>query len=152
MNVIKLHSDKPVTAANLVWEEPPTTEHKHGKYADFAQALRENPGRHAIIATFSADRKRSGWGLSNSINSGKLVDFRPSDAGAFKATCRSTGDECRVYVRFEAAAAYANGATTPEGNAVRQFAPEAASVCDHEQVRQISEHDVECLDCGLVSA
>lgn len=24
--------------------------------------------------------------------------------------------------------------------------------CTHEHVRQISEHDVECLDCGLVSA
>ena len=24
--------------------------------------------------------------------------------------------------------------------------------CTHEHVRQISEHDVECTDCGLVSA
>lgn len=105
MNIIKLHSDKPVTAANLVWEEPPTTEHKHGKYADFAQALRENPGRHAIITTFPAESKKRGWSLSNTINAGKLVDFRPGDTGAFKATCRSTGDECRVYVQFVAATA-----------------------------------------------
>lgn len=26
------------------------------------------------------------------------------------------------------------------------------AVCTHEYVRQISEHDVECTDCGLVSA
>lgn len=24
--------------------------------------------------------------------------------------------------------------------------------CEHQNVRQIDEHDVECLDCGLVSA
>jgi len=24
--------------------------------------------------------------------------------------------------------------------------------CEHEHVRQVSEHDVECLDCGVVSA
>lgn len=103
MNVIKLHSDKPITAANLVWEEPPTTEHRHGKYADFAQALRENPGRHAVIATFPAGNKKRGWSLSNTINSGKLIDFRHTDDGTFKAVCRSTGDECRVYVQFAAA-------------------------------------------------
>jgi hypothetical protein len=26
------------------------------------------------------------------------------------------------------------------------------SDCDHERLRQISEHDVECIDCGLVQA
>ena len=26
------------------------------------------------------------------------------------------------------------------------------SQCDHQSTRQIDEHDVECLDCGAVSA
>jgi hypothetical protein len=24
--------------------------------------------------------------------------------------------------------------------------------CSHERIRQVSEHDVECIDCGLVQA
>lgn len=30
--------------------------------------------------------------------------------------------------------------------------PAEPTACQHERTRQISEHDVECLDCGLVSA
>ena len=29
---------------------------------------------------------------------------------------------------------------------------ERMTACSHERVRQIDEHDVECLDCGTVSA
>lgn len=27
-----------------------------------------------------------------------------------------------------------------------------STACEHEHIRQIDEHDVECLDCGEVSA
>lgn len=96
MNVIRLHSDKPVTAANLVWENPPERNRRTGKYADFAQALRENPDRWAVIATFPADQKKRGWALSNTINSGKLIDF---PAREFQALCRTGNGETRVYVQ-----------------------------------------------------
>ncbi|HEY1179339.1 MAG TPA: hypothetical protein VGF17_24555 [Phytomonospora sp.] len=96
MNLIKLHQDKPVTAANLVWEEPPAKTGRGGKYAEFAQALRENPGRWAVMATFRAGDKKRGWSLSNHVNAAKFVDFRD---GTFEATCRSVDDETRVYVR-----------------------------------------------------
>lgn len=99
MNVIKLHQDKPVTAANLVWEEPPSKVGRGGKYADFAQALRENPSRWAVIATFDSTAKKSGWAKSNTINSGKLIDFRDV-AGRFEAACRTVNGETRVYVRY----------------------------------------------------
>lgn len=99
MNVITLHQDKPVNAANLVWEEPPSKNGKAGKYAEFAAALRSNSGRWAVLATFPASNKKRGWSTSNSINSAKLIDFR-DDNGRFEAVCRSTGDETRIYVRF----------------------------------------------------
>jgi hypothetical protein len=99
MNVIKLHQDKPVTAANLVWEQPPAKTGRGGKYADFAQALRENEGRWAILATFQAAEKKSGWSKSNIINAGKLIDFR-DDEGRFEAVCRTVNGETRVYVRY----------------------------------------------------
>lgn len=99
MNIITLHQDKPITAANLVWEEPPTKHARGGKYAEFAQALRQNPGRWAVLATLPAARKKTAWSSSNGINSGKLIDFR-DDNGTFESRVRSTGDETRIYVRF----------------------------------------------------
>lgn len=94
MNVIRLHSDKPVSAANLVWENPPERI-RTGKYAEFAQALRENPSRWAVIATFATAEKKRGWALANVINAGKLIDF---PKGQFRATCRTLNGETRVYV------------------------------------------------------
>ena len=99
MNVIKLHQDRPVTAANVVWENPPSLANRAGKYADFTQALRENPGQWAVITTLGPTEKRRAWGMSNSINAAKLVDFR-DDQGRFEATCRSGNSETRVYVRY----------------------------------------------------
>lgn len=37
---------------------------------------------------------------------------------------------------------YPNGATSAESNAVRQFAPEAATSCEHELLGRLSSEDV----------
>lgn len=95
MNVVTLHSDKPVTPANLVWQNPPEKP-RRGRHAEFAEALRSRPGQWAVFATFDPTRKKSGWAASNCINSGKLVDF---PKGEFQAVTRSVDGVTRVYVR-----------------------------------------------------
>ena len=99
MNIVTLHSDKPDTPANLVWENPPDKP-KRGKHAEFAQALRSRPGQWAVFATFDPAKKKSGWAASNCINSGKLIDC---PKGHFQAVTRSVDGTTRVYVRATAA-------------------------------------------------
>lgn len=99
MNLVTLHSDKPVTPANLVWENPPEKP-KRGAHAEFAEALRTRPGQWAVLATFSDANKRRGWGTSNGVNSGKYVDF---PKGQFQAVTRTIDGTTRVYVRALAA-------------------------------------------------
>lgn len=100
MTVITLHTDKPVTAAGLIWENPPERS-TAGKYAAVAQALRENPNQWAVVRTFDAHHRSQGWRFSNTINSGtKLADFRANRDGHFKALCRTANGETRVYVRW----------------------------------------------------
>jgi hypothetical protein len=99
VNVVTLHHDKPVTPANLVWENPPEKA-RHGKHAEFAQALRTRPGQWAVFTTVDPGQKRRGWAAANSINSGRLIDF-PKDE--FQAVTRSTDGTTRVYVRALAA-------------------------------------------------
>lgn len=95
MNVVTLHNDKPVTPANLIWENPPEKP-RRGRYAEFAQALNARPGEWAVFATFDANLKKRGWVASNSINSGKFVDF---PKGHFEAVSRTLGGTTRVYIR-----------------------------------------------------
>lgn len=99
MNVVTLHSDKPVTPANLVWADPPAKP-KRGRHAEFAEALRSRPGQWAVLATFDGTEKKRGWSTSNGINSGKYIDF---PKGAFQAVTRSVDGTTRVYVRATAA-------------------------------------------------
>lgn len=99
MNIVTLHNDKPVTPANLVWENPPEKP-RRGKHAEFAQALRTRPGQWAVFTTTDANHKRTGWSAANGINSGKFVDF-PKDE--FQAVTRTIDGTTRVYVRALAA-------------------------------------------------
>lgn len=98
MNVITLHNDQPINAAGLVWEDPPQRK-KTGKYGAITAALRERPGRWAVVRTLDSTDKKQAWSFSNTISSGKLIDFRSTD-GRFEAVCRSTNGESRVYVRY----------------------------------------------------
>lgn len=99
MNVVTLHNDKPVTPANLVWENPPDKP-RHGKHAEFAQALRTRPGQWAVFTTLDAAKKKTAWSAANGVNSGKFVDF-PKDE--FQAVTRTIDGTTRVYVRALAA-------------------------------------------------
>ena len=99
MNIVTLHNDKPVTPANLVWENPPEKP-RRGKHAEFAQALRTRPGQWAVLTTADATQKRACWATANSVNSGKFTDF-PKDE--LQAVTRTIDGTTRVYVRALAA-------------------------------------------------
>ena len=95
MNIVTLHNDKPVTPANLVWENPPEKP-RRGKHAEFAQALLTRPGQWAVFTTLDAAKKKTAWSAANGVNSGKFVDF-PKDE--FQAVTRTIDGTTRVYVR-----------------------------------------------------
>lgn len=91
-----LRDDQPERAAGLVWETPPDTHHRPGKYATIAAALRERPGQWAVIRTYPSDQAKRGWGFANTIREGKLVDFRDG----YEAAARTVEGHVRVYVRY----------------------------------------------------
>lgn len=75
-------------------DEPPPATGKQREYAIFAQALREHPGKWAILPGV----KRGGY--SPQINRGKFAAFRP--AGHFESVTRRPLDsnEPSTYVRY----------------------------------------------------
>lgn len=84
-----------MTEFEVQWvEEPPPASGRQREYAMFAQALRDNPGRWAILP----GPPRSG--ISSQVQQGKYAAFRP--AGAFEAVSRRSLDDNkpRTYVRF----------------------------------------------------
>ncbi|WP_293783610.1 hypothetical protein [uncultured Aeromicrobium sp.] len=84
-----------VSPAGLVFEEPPARTNV-GRYAEIAAALRERPGRWAVVKTWPAERKKAAWSFASHVNSGKLADMR----GGFEATARTIDGQTRVYVRY----------------------------------------------------
>lgn len=95
-SITLIRDDQPQRAAGLVWEEPPNKNHRPGKYAAIAAALRERPGQWAVIRTYPAEQSKRGWGFANTIREGKLVDFRHG----FESCARTVDGQVRVYVRF----------------------------------------------------
>lgn len=83
--------------AGLVWEEPPTQKGRPGKYATIAAALKERPGKWAVLRTYPSEHAKRGWGFANTIREGKLIDFRDG----FEAAARTVDGQVRVYVRFQ---------------------------------------------------
>ncbi|MGC0143186.1 hypothetical protein [Pseudactinotalea sp. Z1732] len=103
MSVITLNStDRTITPADLVWENPPERKQDAGIYAAVAAALKAKPGQWAVLRTFKSASKRRAWSFASVINSGKLVDFRNTPGGGFEATARTSDDgSVRVYVRYQ---------------------------------------------------
>jgi hypothetical protein len=86
------------TPVGLVWENPPTPTRNTGKYVAIAAALKNNPGRWAVIRSFDKAQSKRAWAFSGTINRGKLVDFREP---SFECIARTVGNEVRVYVRYQ---------------------------------------------------
>lgn len=87
--------DRTPQPAGLVWEEPPTRT-RPGKYAPIAAALRENPGRWAVLRTYPTTQGKRAWGFATAIRQGKFADLRQG----FEACARTVDDQVRVYIRY----------------------------------------------------
>ncbi|MGH3498213.1 MAG: hypothetical protein ACRDP1_12200 [Nocardioidaceae bacterium] len=90
-----LRDDDGPRPAGLVWETPPDTRTKPGKYAAIARALRDHPGEWAILRTYPTGSRR-GWGFAGAIRQGKLADLR----SGYEAVARTVDGQIRVYVRY----------------------------------------------------
>lgn len=99
MSHITLYKESTPTPEHLVWENPPEKP-RTGKYAGIAAALKQRANDWAVLATFTAEKKARAWHLSNSINTAKPIDFKPTETGHFEAVTRTIGDTSRVYIRF----------------------------------------------------
>lgn len=97
ITLVRNHDTQP---AGLVFVDELPTKKRSGKYAATAAGLRENPGRWAVVKTFTAVDKHKAWAFANVVNSGKLLDF---PKGTFRATAISDNDATRVYVRYQPA-------------------------------------------------
>ena len=97
---ITLLRDDVPRPAELVWEEPPATHGRPGKYAAIAAALKARPGQWAVLRTYPAHESKRGWGFAGAIRDGKLIDFRDG----FEALARTVDGQVRVYVRYAAQA------------------------------------------------
>lgn len=87
------------------WQDPPPAAQPKKKYewAAVAEALRENPGRWALVLT---DSKPSTVTLVTRIRQGSITAFRP--AGHYDATSRVVdGGVIRVYARYVAGVSHA---------------------------------------------
>ena len=77
----------------MKWEDPPVTPRRYNssKWRDEARILRANPGRWALLDTFtSAKARNTAW----QVRTGRLQAFRP--AGTFQSVSRAGS----VYARF----------------------------------------------------
>jgi hypothetical protein len=86
------------TMEQIEWEVPPPAKGRNypkGVYVDIAKALRQNPGKWAIV-------RHDGQGnLAVFIRQGKVKGFAP--AGSFEAVSRANGlgrNHATVYARF----------------------------------------------------
>jgi len=86
------------TVEEIEWEEPPTAKGRNypkGVYVHIAKALRQNPGKWAIV-------RQDGQGnLAVYIRQGKVKGFAP--AGSFEAVSRANGlgrNHATVYARY----------------------------------------------------
>lgn len=84
---------------DIEWEDPPETAlgsgRRSGKYLEFAIALRDHPGKWAVLP--SADERRSEKGAqatSQNIRRGKVRGFP-------KGQYESVVDGTRIYVRYQ---------------------------------------------------
>lgn len=75
-------------------DEPPVQVSRSKKFADEAKALRDNPGKWALIVEGGKSQ------FASSINNGKLQQFSPK--GSFEATSRRREDEKGhdIYARY----------------------------------------------------
>lgn len=87
---------------DITWEEPPPhakrpgSGQKPGRYAKIATALRQNPGRWALIG--KATSEKSAEGTANNIRRGKVKGFElPEDSDA---SFDVAVDEFKIYVRY----------------------------------------------------
>lgn len=82
----------------IQWEEPPAhvlARKSRGAYAEFASALRRNPGKWAVLP--GSDRTPKGAdGTAANIRRGAAADFKPPRA--FDA--RADPDTAKVYVKY----------------------------------------------------
>ena len=82
--------------SGLVWQDPPASKRgpRTTKHAEFAAAMRANPGRWALVG----GPAKSG-GSATLIRAGKLSAYAP--AGSFEAKVRSRPDgKFDIYARF----------------------------------------------------
>jgi hypothetical protein len=86
------------TMEEIEWEEPPPAKSRaypKGVYVDIAKALRQNPGKWAIV-------RRDGQGnLAIFIRRGQVKGFAP--AGSFEAVSRANGlgrGHATIYARY----------------------------------------------------
>lgn len=84
----------------IVWEDPPPalvrTQGRSGKYTAFAEALRANPEKWALLAAGEGeDRTEKGSkGTAQNIRRGTMKDFKPK--GAFEAVAEGG----KIWARF----------------------------------------------------
>jgi hypothetical protein len=86
--------------SEIHWEEPPKVDTRGGRalreaWQTVADALRREPGRWALIATYPQRTKANN--VATRIKLGQISAFAP--AGSFEALYRTVDGECRVYAR-----------------------------------------------------
>lgn len=94
---ITVLQDRSVVPDGLVWENPPEKTNKPGKYAGLAAALKANPGKWAVVRTYTSGEGKRAWGFAGAIRSGKFADLRDG----FESVARTIDGQVRVYVRYQ---------------------------------------------------
>lgn len=82
----------------IIWQDPPPARRgRQGKYIEFFDVLRDNPGKWAIFQRWERPTSAASP-VGTRIRKGELVGSAP--AGAFETAIRSTKDESVIYVRY----------------------------------------------------